>query len=634
MFNPFRKRASEWLRDDVAFLATVSPLPLRTFFASKADALLDRLVVVTGTPGSGKTTISRLLKFDTLLTLRRLASAPEHKALLEAVGAVGALKDDKIAIAGCRLPMEGTYRDIWQLPYQPERRNKLLLSLIQARAIVDWMTAFKVAGVNLAEVKVITATSSLAMANAIGGLDGERLLQRAQDVEAAIYSVTRALVPPAEDMLPVGVSEPYEPFSVIDLFQLPPTSEVGELVKPLLILDDAHDLHPKQFASLTETLRRREVGPARWVVTRYDAFEAQEVVLSASPQEAKPGVDRHREITFVKLQGASGDRASERKEFRRLAKDMSRRYLFQMDVFRRRGLTELSDLLSTRTPELAPSKIAELKLELEKTRLEFRVPSSRIIKLRVLVDEYSSELQEPLLESVKLRLTRILLFRYVDRIEQGSLFDDGDPEPNRELKVDHEVADGARTQLMHDFDLPFYFGFDDLCDASWENAQQFLKMAAELVDALETRMIRDRSIRLDPIDQTRILRRIGQNMVEEWSFPKYEEVRRLTDWMGKECLGRTMAPSAPVNAGANAVAILQAEFEETMTARGDLASIFKYGVAYNAFAVLTNRSAKGKTWAVFELGGPLVLMHGLPLRRGGFVQRTIQDFVQALGASK
>ena len=99
MFNPFLKRASEHLRDDEAFLATVSPVPVLAHLAPRATALYDRLVLFTGTPGSGKTTFAKLLRFPTLTTLNRLHRLPEHRPLLDAmaqtlVQAVRAIKAD------------------------------------------------------------------------------------------------------------------------------------------------------------------------------------------------------------------------------------------------------------------------------------------------------------------------------------------------------------------------------------------------------------------------------------------------------------------------------------------------------------------------------------------------------------
>jgi hypothetical protein len=80
MENPFLRRATEFLRDDEAFLAIVSPEPVTYFLGrpGKAGTLYDRLVLLRGTPGSGKTTLARLFEFPTLATLLRNESFTGH----------------------------------------------------------------------------------------------------------------------------------------------------------------------------------------------------------------------------------------------------------------------------------------------------------------------------------------------------------------------------------------------------------------------------------------------------------------------------------------------------------------------------------------------------------------------------
>jgi len=140
MSNPFEKRATEYLRDDEAFLSVVTPAPLFTFFEPKAKdgVLFDRLVVVVGTPGSGKTTIATLLQYKTMYTLQRTTGMENHKELIQALNRCGAMKDGEIVVCGCRLALESEYRDFWELPY-PESVKTGLIALSVASACSDFV---------------------------------------------------------------------------------------------------------------------------------------------------------------------------------------------------------------------------------------------------------------------------------------------------------------------------------------------------------------------------------------------------------------------------------------------------------------------------------------------------------------
>src|SRR5207237_7919556 len=89
--NPFQRRATEFLRDDEAFLAIVSPEPV-TFFLKKpgeARRLYDRLVLMRGTPGSGKTTLARLFEYPSLAALLRNSNLHGYQALVASLKEAG-----------------------------------------------------------------------------------------------------------------------------------------------------------------------------------------------------------------------------------------------------------------------------------------------------------------------------------------------------------------------------------------------------------------------------------------------------------------------------------------------------------------------------------------------------------------
>lgn len=153
--GPFSKRASENLREAEAFIPLVSPAPIEHFLKAKAAALYDRLVLIHGTPGSGKTTIARLVEFPTLNVLLKNDRFEPHRNLISALAECNVIINNKPAILACRLPLETDYRDLWELNYTEETRATLLSSFIQARALLVWLRHLSQAGLGTTQIELI-----------------------------------------------------------------------------------------------------------------------------------------------------------------------------------------------------------------------------------------------------------------------------------------------------------------------------------------------------------------------------------------------------------------------------------------------------------------------------------------------
>src|SRR5215468_5913904 len=157
MANPFEKRATEYLRDDEAFLAVVTPEPLVTFFQKPAQEgrLYDRLTMIIGTPGSGKTTLARLFQFTTLRTLLRNRGMNSYKPLIDTLTACGAIENERPTLIGGRLPLEAEYRDFWEFPYPEDLKIGLMIALLQARTVLTWLRNIQAAGISLDRVLIV-----------------------------------------------------------------------------------------------------------------------------------------------------------------------------------------------------------------------------------------------------------------------------------------------------------------------------------------------------------------------------------------------------------------------------------------------------------------------------------------------
>ena len=559
MANPFEKRATEYLRDDEAFLAVVTPEPLTTFFQRHAEegSLYDRLAVIVGTPGSGKTTLARLFLYPTLTD----------------------------------------------------------------------------AGIPLETISIRPRAGSEAALAAIGGRDGPSLFARASQVELAIYKVSAALVPPDVSDIDADAAAGYRPFDVIEeiVFR---DADRDVSARPLVIFDDAHSLHRAQLQLLIRWLTRREFKVSRWILMRLDALHPSDVLSDSSRggDGEEPG---------IWLQ-SSDDRAQQRRAFRKMAKDMANRYLQQMDVFNRRRLNSLGDLLSTQAEAIAPGKIEQLRGTVAAMQRRHGVSAKRREAIEEEVDRYLQASSEGG-EDVRLAMLSILFARYAKRVPQRGLFDantadvdaadvnTADVEPAKPLTADSDVAEGARVHLLHRFDRPYFFGIDILCDASSENAEQFLQLAGRLVSQSETQLIRAKPATLTSGMQHTLLRQKAGEILRDWDFPQHQLVRRLADGIAKECLKKSLEPNASLGGGASAFGIPQDEFDEIPRKHPALARVLQFGVAYNSFMLVPNHGTKKKVWCLVELGGTLLLHHGLTLRRGGFLERHSDDLLKLLG---
>ena len=160
MANPFDKRVTEYL-DDEAFLAMVTPEPLATFFQEHAEEgrLYDRLSMVIGTPGSGKTTIARLFQFTTLCALLASRRRANHNPVIDTLTSCGAIHDYRPAFIGGRLPLETEYRDIWEFGYPDRIKAGLMTNLLQARAVLTWLQSVQTV-VPLDQVKIVPSADA------------------------------------------------------------------------------------------------------------------------------------------------------------------------------------------------------------------------------------------------------------------------------------------------------------------------------------------------------------------------------------------------------------------------------------------------------------------------------------------
>jgi len=638
--NPFEKRATEYLRDDNAFLEAVTPDPLFSFFNRYANEgrLYDRLVKVLGTPGSGKTTIAMLIEFAKMHLVCRDPEHDSYKPIIQAMSECGLVTDGKPSVVSCRLPMESEYRDYWELPYEFSLRQGLVKALIQARAVISWIRSIREAyDIDLDAIEIIPRNGVEAAFLNIGGHKCTAVWNTAVNVERDVYDVGARLVPPNVNEIGEHATGAYWPFEVIDKIVVRnPDGRTSNPISltPLAILDDAHTLHAEQIKDLEAWLTRREMRVGRWVMTRHDN-EAFKDLVSASSDSGEDAplnlVDTQREITIIRMQG--GGRKEQKSQFKKMARSMADRKLSQYETFNRRNIHHLRDILTEEPPLLSASRLDGLRSDVEKLRIKLNISKERRDLFWDEIDEYfRSSRNNDSGEDVRLSLLRILLYRYADRVKQKDFFDGPlEGEPNRAIKIKADIVDGARFHLLHEFGRPKFYGIDALSDGSSQNAELFLRLASPLVSLAETRLIKGYNAQLDATIQNEILRKQARKIIDGWSFPESRWVRMLVKGIADECVEGTLSPTAKLADGYNAYGIPQAKFDAIADEHPELASILKFGVAYNAISLVSNYPVKHEKWCLVELGGIAGLAYGLTFSRGNFFERSVDDLLRLVG---
>ena len=314
---------------------------------------------------------------------------------------------------------------------------------------------------------------------------------------------------------------------------------------------------------------------------------------------------------------------------------MSARYLRRMPLLTEKGLSVLGNLLPVEQVGLAPGKLRELEERVNGTQKRLRIPTHQVTTLQQQIGEFWGEkTKQP--REVALAMLRVMMHRFDVRRGRagGSLFpgeeEDGESEESSiVVAANDKVYEAALFHLFHEYEFPYYYGIDNLCDASSENAELFLRLAADLVEAVATQLARSKPPSLTPATQHKLLRERGAKIMERWDYPHEAAVRRLVHRIAGLCLEKSLEPNGAVIA--NAFGIPQAQFDVLARSAPETARVLQFAVAYNALTLVPNHSCKNKEWCLLELGGVALLKYGLTLKRGGFIEgnaATLGEFVK------
>jgi hypothetical protein len=638
--NPFRSRLAEQQRDSGAFL--------RTFGAGMLDMLpdaetaWDRLIVLRSAPGAGKTSLLRMFTPQSLIGVTdNINDLPHLHAPLSRIGAVTGRSLTRLGIL---VSLGKDYRAVLDLgPGQGS--EKVFFRLLNARIAVRMIeSALAACGLRFPDdahkLRFSTRQGALGQAarsaleslvsdtDSLGDLgqhqpliDGEALLREARAHERDVLRLLDSLLP-VDWSLVHGHARLY----IAQFLSGAEISVEGRVLpRPVLLLDDVHDLADGQRRSLYAELMDRGLDVGRWVAERYAALRDDELLTDASPEG--------RDVVTIRLEqamtmGSHGGRSrSPERVFSEIANSRARAPLSLAgyeDPFT--ALIRDRDDVATGVAMAASESVASRVLQLcsEHPRYTKWLEDAKIEAEPV-----------PLRAAVRWRELRLLIERDLLKPAQ-TLFEEEPPERGYTEATGSSTRGAARLFLAREEGVPYYIGSSILADLASKNVEQYLTLAGGLFDLMLAAVTLKRHPALTAEEQDRHARAasrlLWEAVPERVSFG--EDVSALLHAIAANSRSETYRPNAPYAPGVTGTAFPYFERSKLVQARSGgparLSRAIAGAIAHNLLEVEQPIKTKNGTWTVLYLNRLLCPYFGLPLQRGGFREQRISKLVEWL----
>jgi hypothetical protein len=612
--NAFRYRlADRPTLDTSLFLHLYCPTLLGRL--QPEDFTVPKLVVFSGSPGSGKSSFLRLFQTDSLIALRMNQVASSEDVISQELHELGVFSESGLRFVGLYIECDSNLRLLADT--EVTRNNRLLNTLLDVRVILAYLRGLR----QLAAARLIPDT-----------LDGLRLRPLPPDESPAPLFARERLFAELEaectkieadfavllngfpgDPVPESITPHSRLFSLAYLAHQLQFHD-GHWPAPVLLLDDFQDLYEEQREHLQNELLRRVAVP-RWIALRKYVYELEHLL----PLE---GTKQGRDIREIDLDDAN------HRSFRKFLENVTVRRLRLTEA-----LQQLFTIQSFRERLLAPSETVP--------RLKISAKVEDVLdRLRELGG--SDTLTLPQGDAVSIELLYdlekhlILAERKAIRRQPYILPELEPPEPS-----DNKTDEAARLFLSERYDLPYYFGFDALSVAAHRNVEQFLDIAADYAEKMIFRSELSRPVDLTSKEQHDLLKASAKRYYTrlEQSFPHGYTIRQFVENLARFCRAVTNRPNAPIAPGVTGFGLTREQLQDARAVDGPSSGLRVFretlaaAVAGNVLSIKkVKQGVAGSQKFVFYLNRLLCIHFDLPLGYGGWQPLSLKTIVGMMTA--
>lgn len=606
--------------DTSQFLQLYCPLLLNQF--ERDDLFIPKLIIVSGSPGSGKSSILRLFDTETLLAIHERPAFHRETDLVERLTELGVLDEAGPTIVGISIHCDSTVRDIWDVG-DDSQSNNLFNTLLDVRIVSSFLKGLR----RLESAHVLTSLENVQLhplpsEDAPPQLFSEscsfsELEERCLKLESAFGALLNQF---PDQSMPEGIQQHSRLFALNYLsLQMRLVQEFTRLT-PVVMLDDVQDLYPAQRHHLELELLRRSPVP-RWLAIRTQVSGLERLL-------DLEGVEEGRDYKDVALDAIFKDRPG---VFEKFAKNVIQRRLQATEYLEDFTWSDFSDLLQS-TEDIVPAASASKALDAMADQVtDVHVGRSIIGELKVA--QASVKRTGLSLDHLQDLSRKLIVIHRAEGKGQLSMFPDDQPEAG-----DSKTTEAAKLFATELTGWPYYFGLDTLIDAASGNTRQLLALSAGLVDRLVYKAETNRELLVSPKDQDILLRKNSEEYYDslEMKFRKGAAIRVFIDNIGRSFREITYRANAPIAPGVNGFGLTLKELEDALSHSDTVSSdlfrdVVTKAVAGNVLSVRrTKQGQAGSEKIVFYLNRLLCMKYRLPLGYGGFQRISVRNLMSML----
>lgn len=616
--NPFQMRTSERIESDTTFLRLFSPGVLDLL---PKDKLWDRVQIFRSAPGGGKSSLFRVFTPTSLLTLHELRTNEDYKDLYQRMKDIDVISDSGPQLLGITLSCARNYAALEDLNFEPNQKERLLYSLLNARLILATLReALVLKKLNYPEdlerLSIVPPTHGELSVQLQIPRSSKDLFEWARSVEKGVCQTIDSFGPS-----PLDILEGHDTLHALSLITPNCITFDGKPVanRVVVMLDDFHKLTALQRQKLLSTLFDLRIPIGIWIAERLEAL---------SPFEL---------LTIGATTGREYDTPINLEDFWRSSTNSQRFENVVINIADRR-------VKSARDIQIGFFKDC-LKESIDGTEWQNRLEkaienvSERIQKRESLTKKYKEWIRTketlegtPRERAIEWKTLEILIERDIRKAQLS--FNFALPPEDLERKESSAVRAAADFFIAQEFNIPYYFGISRLATLSSSNIEQFLALAGNLFEEVISAALLRRQILLTPDRQESILKKVVQKYWEEIPrrIPNGRDVQKLLEAISKCARLETNKPNAPYAPGVTGIALtmvdrdklINQEIQSKHSRYNRLVLVLSACLSHNLLEASLDRSQgqKGKTWMVLYLNRWLCLHFKLPLQYGGWRPKT------------